>query len=116
MPAPNPTEMPHLHRVRSLRGSGRELRRDLLGQSPDLGQVGVPRQRRRRVVDQLGVQILAASDAGVAHDRVGLAWLRGRVAPSIAADEAIRDEETGLRLLEADKVYIERLIIMRTCL
>ena len=38
------------------------------------------------------------------HDRVGLAWLRGRVAPSIAADEAIRDEETGLRLLEADAV------------
>ena len=38
------------------------------------------------------------------HDRLGLAWLRGRVEASIAADEAVLDEKTGLTLLEEDAV------------
>ncbi len=38
------------------------------------------------------------------HDRLGLAWLRGRVEPCVAADEAIRDEADGLRLLAEEAV------------
>ena len=38
------------------------------------------------------------------HDRLGLGWLRGRIAPAVAADEAVLDEQTGLALLDAGAV------------
>ncbi len=54
-------------------------------------------------LQRIGLERVDAIEQPVSpHDRVGLAWLRRRVDVCVAADEAVLDEATGLRLLEAE--------------